>query len=184
MNGSATSARTSRTTGAHARRTWPRAAAVVAVSAVALALSGLAGATATQDVDGLRVATMATPSTTASGATPATAAALAGRVRPTKATTCGWPWPSWVSSQSGGANLRGYPWHAPFRWLPNCTSLYMYCWRNAHWAYGNYWTNRWFYVTAYVGGRYYNPTGWVHASLVANQQSVGWCPEWYVGSGG
>lgn len=89
-----------------------------------------------------------------------------------------------VSSRSGGANLRAYPWAAAFRWVPNGTQLIMICWRDSVWMNGNYWTNRWFYVTALVGGRYYNPSGYIHASLVANQATVPWCPRWYEPSGG
>jgi hypothetical protein len=52
----------------------------------------------------------------------------------------------------------------------------MVCWQDSVWADGNYWTNRWFYVTAYIPTNIYNqPTGWVHASLVANQTVVPRC---------
>ena len=89
-----------------------------------------------------------------------------------------------VSSASGGANFRGLPWHPPFRWLPNGTVVDMICWQDSVWAQGNYWTNRWYYSTARVGGRYYNPSGWVHASLVAHPASVARCNGFPVGSGG
>jgi hypothetical protein len=81
-----------------------------------------------------------------------------------------------VSSNSDGANLRASPWGEALRYLPNGTPLLMVCWQDSVWANGNYWTNRWFYVTAYVPENIYNqPSGWIHASLVANQTVVPQC---------
>jgi hypothetical protein len=92
------------------------------------------------------------------------------------ATAAGSDWPSWVSSNSGWANLRASPSGDVLRYLPNNTPLLMVCWQDDVWAYGNYWTNRWFYVSAYVPENIYNqPSGWIHASLVANQTVVPQC---------
>ena len=42
-------------------------------------------------------------------------------------------------------------------------TLYSYC--DSQWAYGNYWSPRWFHISWPVNG-------WVHSSLVANQYGV------------
>lgn len=71
----------------------------------------------------------------------------------------------------GGGNMRGCPDTAcsTKAWLPNYTSVTMKCWTDSVWAYGAYWTNRWFIVDT---GR---QSGWVHASLVRNQTSTPHC---------
>jgi hypothetical protein len=40
----------------------------------------------------------------------------------------------------------------------------VYCYLDASWANGNYWTNRWFYVTAEYGQL--GAVGYLHASLI------------------
>ncbi len=83
---------------------------------------------------------------------------------------------SYISSNSGGAILRTCPSTGctARAWLPNGRNVDMICWTDAQWANGNYWSNRWFKVTA-EGGSYYNYTGYVHSSLVASQTSVPRC---------
>lgn len=72
---------------------------------------------------------------------------------------------SYIWGPYGGGNMRACASTscAATAWLPNYSSVTMRCWRDSQWAYGAYWTNRWFFVNA--GGQ----LGWVHASLVNNQ---------------
>lgn len=76
-------------------------------------------------------------------------------------------------SYTGGTHLRFHnPSGSSIAYLRNGTPLTMHCWTDARWAKGNYWTNRWFQVTAHYG---INKIGYVHASLVRNQASVPRC---------
>jgi hypothetical protein len=83
---------------------------------------------------------------------------------------------SWISSNSGGANLRtcastgcGNNPYVPY--LSNGQHIQMLCYYDYQNAFGNYWSPRWFMV----GLPYSNHYGWVHSSLVANQIGVGRC---------
>lgn len=73
-----------------------------------------------------------------------------------------------ISSNSGAANVRtcGSINCAIVGRLGNGTTVNMIAWCDSEWAYGNYWSPRWFKVNSPV-------SGWVHSSLVANQQAVG-----------
>jgi hypothetical protein len=104
-------------------------------------------------------------------ATPLLLAAGVGLVGPSaNAASAATPYLSWISSNSGGANLRtcastscGTNPYLPY--LGNGTNLYMLCWYDYGGATGNYYSTRWFYV----GFPYSNHTGWVHSSLVTHQ---------------
>jgi hypothetical protein len=83
---------------------------------------------------------------------------------------------SWISSNSGGANLRtcastGCPTNPYIGYLGNGQHVQMLCWYDYGYAVGNYGSARWFLV----GLPYSNHYGWVHSSLVANQIGVGHC---------
>jgi hypothetical protein len=56
--------------------------------------------------------------------------------------------------------------------VKNGTAVYMWCYRDANWYYGNYWTNRWYYVRSYIP---YVFDGWVHASYMKLPMKVGRC---------
>lgn len=75
---------------------------------------------------------------------------------------------SYISSNSGYANVRtcGSTNCGTIRTLGNGTGVNMIAWCDSQWAYGNYWSPRWFKINWPV-------SGWVHSSLVAAQQSVG-----------
>lgn len=48
-------------------------------------------------------------------------------------------------------------------WLPNSSQVYMICWLDNTWYYGNYWSNRWFWVQSFVtGGLVYVPASYVY----------------------
>lgn len=77
-------------------------------------------------------------------------------------------WPShssYVSTSTGWSTVRSCPSTGctPITYLYNGSSVWMLCWRDSQWAYGNYWSPRWFFV--WFGGT----EGWVHSSLVYNQ---------------
>jgi uncharacterized protein YraI len=80
-----------------------------------------------------------------------------------------------VSSNSGLAYIRAAPTTnsgaVGTAW--NGYRLTMYCWIDGAWAYGNYWTNRWFDVAAPPGS--WQNSGFIHASLVANQPILPHC---------
>jgi hypothetical protein len=80
-----------------------------------------------------------------------------------------------VSSNTGGAYVRAQPDpnSAYYAYAYNGYRLTMYCWVDAAWAYGNYWTNRWFQVQ--VPGWQYGGVGYITASLVANQPPLPHC---------
>jgi hypothetical protein len=58
-----------------------------------------------------------------------------------------------------------------YAYFGNGTPLTLYCYTDAQWAYGNYWTNRWFRVNV-PSYRYGSPEAYIHASLVAAQYST------------
>ena len=78
-----------------------------------------------------------------------------------------------VSSHTGYAYVRAVPGGAWLATAWNGYTLTMYCWVDSVWAYGNYWTNRWFQVA--VPGWRYGGVGYIHASLVANQPALPHC---------
>lgn len=83
-------------------------------------------------------------------------------------------WPthaSYTLSPTGWSNIRACPRCYVIEAVPNYTTVYMHCWVNDVWAYGAYWTNRWFYVTA--AGRSWG--GFIHASLVQRQAWTPYC---------
>ena len=53
--------------------------------------------------------------------------------------------------------------------LYNNTTVTMRCYEDTSWAFGNYWSNRWFYVTVGSGA------GWITSSYVYAQTSVPRC---------
>lgn len=57
--------------------------------------------------------------------------------------------------------------------LPQGTAVRLVCYYDTQWAFGNYWTPRWFYV-AYTHLWWTNYT-WVHASYVYYQTAVPRC---------
>ncbi|WP_042375680.1 hypothetical protein, partial [Streptacidiphilus neutrinimicus] len=83
---------------------------------------------------------------------------------------------SYISSGSGQAYVRAQPstGSAILGIAPNGRMVDMMCWTDAQWAYGNYWTNRWYYATVQSLG-YNNWIGYVHASLVAHPTTVPHC---------
>jgi hypothetical protein len=87
--------------------------------------------------------------------------------------------PSYTWSPTGWSNIRNYCPSTRCGLLvsvPNGTHVLMECWVDAQWAYGAYWTNRWFLVG--VLGRYgviSTEVGWINASLVRNQAPVPHC---------
>lgn len=98
----------------------------------------------------------------------AVAAAVVGAAADASASTA---WPShasytWTNHNDGWANVRACPnTGCSFRFALYDAPVYMLCYTDAQWAYGNYWTNRWFYVYAPGPGRY----GYISASLVYDQ---------------
>ncbi|MEA2492879.1 MAG: hypothetical protein QOJ29_790, partial [Thermoleophilaceae bacterium] len=100
------------------------------------------------------------------------ASALAmGVLAPTSANAAT-AWPShasytWANYNGGWTNMRSCPSTACgvvvslYGWQP----VYMLCYTDSQWAFGNYWTNRWFYVYAPWANRY----GYINASLVYEQ---------------
>lgn len=89
----------------------------------------------------------------------------------------GYSEPSWVSSNSGGANLRtcGSTKCQSEGYMRNGTHLRMMCWEDTQWVYppnSNYASPRWFKIgTLALGGS----IGFIHSSLVAGQTSVPHC---------
>ncbi len=100
-----------------------------------------------------------------------------------------------ASSTPAGAMTTGSPSHVSYLWanhgdipFKSCPSntcatvgtvygqgnypVYMLCWTDNQWAYGNYWTNRWFYVYLPLWGGHY---GFVTASYVYNQAASPHC---------
>jgi hypothetical protein len=75
---------------------------------------------------------------------------------------------AYISSNSGGANVRscGNTGCGAVAYLGNGRGVSMYSYCDSQWALGNYWSPRWFHITSPVNG-------WVHSSLVADQQNVG-----------
>lgn len=69
----------------------------------------------------------------------------------------------------------GYALHNPGTY-GNQTASVM-CWYDGDWAYGNYWTNRWFRVLVWETYDGYRTPRWlfVHASYVFNQPHVREC---------
>ncbi|HEY0636111.1 MAG TPA: hypothetical protein VGD67_00555 [Pseudonocardiaceae bacterium] len=82
--------------------------------------------------------------------------------------------PSWIGSNSGGANVRSCA-HmncGSYGYLGNGTGVTMLCWTDNQWVYppySDYGSNRWFKIATPVG------VGFTHSSLVENQTSVGVC---------
>jgi hypothetical protein len=83
-------------------------------------------------------------------------------------------WPShssytWTSYNGGVSNVR----HCAsddvcgikFQ-LSNNSTVYMLCWLDDDWAFGNAWSNRWFLIQDTVGR-----VGYIHSTLVHNQAS-------------
>lgn len=83
---------------------------------------------------------------------------------------------AYVLSNSGGAWIRARPTTNTYAYayVNNYTGLYLYCYTDAQWTHGNYWTNRWFMVNVPTY-RYGSPEAYIHASLVANQYPVPHC---------
>lgn len=81
-----------------------------------------------------------------------------------------------ISSNSGGAYIRAQPYAnaMTYGYFGNGTSLYIYCYRDAGWALGNYWTNRWF-QTNVPSYRYGSPEAYISASVVWPQPAVPRC---------
>ncbi|WP_306367974.1 hypothetical protein [Nocardiopsis sp. CC223A] len=82
--------------------------------------------------------------------------------------------PSYIGSNSGGANLRGCPWFtcASNAYMPNNTPVTMQCWMDAQYVSppdSDYASARWFRLDTAWG------IGWTHSSLVENQTTVGHC---------
>lgn len=82
--------------------------------------------------------------------------------------------PSWIGSNSGGANVRSCPntGCTAYTWLPNGTSVTMLCWTDAQLVgppNADYWSQRWFRIAGP------GVVGYTHSSLVENQTSVGAC---------
>ncbi len=82
--------------------------------------------------------------------------------------------PSYIGSNSGGANLRtcGNTSCTAIGYNSNYTSVTMLCWADTQWVYppqSDYASPRWFRIASPAG------TGWTHSSLVENQTSVGHC---------
>lgn len=82
--------------------------------------------------------------------------------------------PSYIGSNSGGANLRtcGNTSCTAIGYNGNNTSVTMLCWADTQWVYppqSDYASPRWFRIASPAG------TGWTHSSLVENQTSVGHC---------
>jgi len=78
---------------------------------------------------------------------------------------------AYISSNSGAANVRtcGSTNCGIVAQLGNGTGVNMIAWCDSQWVYppsSNYASPRWFKINSPV-------SGWVHSSLVANQQSVG-----------
>lgn len=83
---------------------------------------------------------------------------------------------AYISSHAGGAYIRAQPstYAMSYGYFGNGTGLWLYCYTDAQWAYGNYWTNRWFRVNV-PSYRYGSPAAYIHASLVAAQYAVPRC---------
>ena len=83
---------------------------------------------------------------------------------------------AYIWSRSGGAYIRSQPstYAGSYGYFGNGTGLYLHCYVDAQWAYGNHWTNRWFRVNV-PSYRYGSPAAYIHASLVANQYGVRRC---------
>ena len=79
---------------------------------------------------------------------------------------------SWFSS---GAYVRGAPSTGAMQYglFGTGTPLELYCWVDGERATGNYSTDRWFGVA--IPSYRYGGTGYIHASLVADQYSVPHC---------
>ncbi|GLZ29151.1 hypothetical protein Lesp02_13410 [Lentzea sp. NBRC 105346] len=82
--------------------------------------------------------------------------------------------PSYIGSNSGGANLRTCPntGCSVIAYNPNGTLVTMQCWTDTQWVYppaSDYASPRWFRIATPRG------TGYTHSSLVENQTSVGHC---------
>src|SRR4051794_33241916 len=83
---------------------------------------------------------------------------------------------AYIWSHSGGAYIRAQPssYSTAYGYFGNGTGLWLYCYTDAQWAYGNYWTNRWFRVNV-PSYRYGSPAAYINASLVAAQYGVPHC---------
>lgn len=83
-------------------------------------------------------------------------------------------WPSHPSythnNRYSYSELRNAPGGMVIANLYNDSTVYMRCWMDSYWTYGNYSTNRWFYVTTTGGG-----SGWITASYVFNQATTPAC---------
>lgn len=112
-------------------------------------------------------------------------AALASMIAPTQAGAAlqaGYP-SAWVQF---GASTRTLPylsastyWGYALHW-PGTTGNQLAsvaCWYDGDWAYGNYWTNRWFRVLVWETYDGYSTPRWlfVHASFVSQQPVVRQC---------
>ena len=82
----------------------------------------------------------------------------------TPASAGGW---AYTFSNSGGSYIRARPTTNSmyYVYVGNYTQVYLYCWVDGQWAYGNYWTNRWF-QSSVPGYRYGSPEAYIHASLI------------------
>jgi hypothetical protein len=80
-----------------------------------------------------------------------------------------------IESNTDWANVRVFP-QVNSQLLGGASNGYqltMLCWADGAWADGNYWTNRWFdVVVPYTND---GQTGFINASLVANQPSLPSC---------
>jgi hypothetical protein len=83
---------------------------------------------------------------------------------------------AYIWSNSGGAYIRAQPnpRSMMYGYFGNGTQLSLYCYVDAEWAYGNYWTNRWFRVNV-PSYRYGSPEAYISASLVAAQYPTPHC---------
>jgi len=104
-------------------------------------------------------------------------AVLAGQPASASALRPAYTEASWISANSGGANLRtcGNLSCQSEGYMRNGTHVHMMCWEDTQWVYppnSNYASPRWFKVsTLALGGS----IGFVHSSLVAGQTSVPHC---------
>lgn len=118
---------------------------------------------------GHRIALIAVASVLVAGASSAVAVSPAAAA---------FSYDSWISSSSGGANLRSCPSTLcqSLGYMLNGSRVHMNCWVDGQWVAppnSNYGSARWFSVdTAGLGGS----RGYVHSSLVANWTSVPRCP--------
>jgi hypothetical protein len=106
---------------------------------------------------------------------PVAGAILLGASSPANAAIA-WPsHPSFTSTtyNGGQSNVRACPNDdtCPIIFaLGNGSTVFMLCWTDADWAFGNSWSNRWFYIQDLPGRQ-----GFIHATLVMNQASSPHC---------